>query len=428
MNTLNLLTTSTNYISVGVDGINSVSLNWIGKLISWLFDLFGNMYGAVALGVICFTLILKTIVLPLDIYSRVKSKKQALLMEKMRPQMEKLQKQYANDKTMYSQKYMELQKQNGYSPFGACLPMIISLVIFMVVFSAFSTYSNYANLSTYNSLVNAYNTSVSVYVMVDETDADDSHFLLAINETNGSHYASADDYYKAVDNGDRIVYQIDFAKFDRYYTATNGSSAFGTATTEDDRIEVVLNYVKLNARSEAAATYHKNKPANSFGWIGSMWYPDSMLNKEVPSFSDFKSAISRAASGISSIYEESYNEVTYNLSKEKSTYNGYFVLIVLAIGCMFLQQFVMMRSQKATNEFSSVDGSGARTNKWMMIIMPIIFGIFSFFYSAAFSIYMIMNTLYSLVSTLIINKVVAVRYAKKAEQEATSTRGRKRLK
>ena len=57
--------------------------------------LFSNFYGAVALGVIVFTLALKTLVLPLDIYSRVKTKKQSLLMERMRPQMEKLQKQYA---------------------------------------------------------------------------------------------------------------------------------------------------------------------------------------------------------------------------------------------------------------------------------------------------------------------------------------------
>ena len=88
------------------------------------------------------------------------------------------------------------------------------------------------------------------------------------------------------------------------------------------------------------------------------------------------------------------------------------MLIILAIGLMFLQQFIMMRSQKAANELSSVDGSAAKTNKWMMIIMPIMFGVFSFFYSAAFSVYMIVNTLYGLVSTLIINKIVSVRFSK----------------
>ena len=139
-----------------------------------------------------------------------------------------------------------------------------------------------------------------------------------------------------------------------------------------------------------------------------------MLNKKVPDFKSFSDAVARAmGSGVSATYEDNYNEVTFNLVNEKNTFNGYFVLIVLAIGLMFLQQFIMMRSQKAANELSSVDGSAAKTNKWMMIMMPIIFGVFSFFYSAAFSVYMIVNTLYGLISTLIINKIVAIRFEKK---------------
>ncbi len=410
MNIFNLLATSQEAIQAGVEEIPSIDLNWIAKLISWLFDLFADNYAGVAIGAICFTLILKTIVLPLDVFSRVKTKKQALLMEKMRPQMEKLQKQYANDKNMYNQKYMELQKQNGYSPFGACLPMLISLVIFMVVFSSFSTYSNYANLTTYNNLVAAYNESVLDYVISGKDDSQENHFLVA------------DDNYKD-------AYFVDYDRFEAYYEKENGSSPFDECTTEADKNEVVVKYIQLNAREAAKEAYDANKDVTSFFWIGNVWYPDSMMNKEVPSFSDFSSAVARAAVGssIPDTYEESYNEVTYNLSTEKDTYNGYFVLIVLAIGMMFLQQFVTMRSQKATNELSSVDGSAASTNKWMMIIMPIIFGLFSFFYSAAFSMYMIVNTTYSLISTLIINKVVSVRFEKKGLDDPR-TSNRKRLK
>ena len=164
MGTLNLLQ-STSFLDFAVDKIGMVNLNWIGKIIQWLIE----GVGIIGLGVVLFTLILKTVVLPLDVYSRVKTKKQALVMEKMRPQMEKLQKQYANDKQMYSQKVMELQKQNGYSMLGACLPMIVSLVIFMLVFSAFSTYSQYANLNTYNNMVDSYNAVSYTHLRAHET-------------------------------------------------------------------------------------------------------------------------------------------------------------------------------------------------------------------------------------------------------------------
>lgn len=48
-------------------------------------------------------------------------------------------------------------------------------------------------------------------------------------------------------------------------------------------------------------------------------------------------------------------------------------------------------------------------------MMPIIFGVFSFFYSAAFSVYMITSNVYSLAMTLITNKIVDVKFAKHGE-------------
>ena len=107
-------------------------------------------------------------------------------------------------------------------------------------------------------------------------------------------------------------------------------------------------------------------------------------------------------------------------------------MVVLSIGLMILQQFVMMRSQKAASELGSLDGSAEKTNKWMTIMMPIIFGILSLFYSAAFSTYMIINTTYSLISTLIINKIVAIRFAKTGivnrNKKGNNPNNRKRLK
>lgn len=413
-------------VSIGfLDGvilekIGMANLNWIGKIIQWLIE----GVGLVGIGVIVFTLILKTVVLPLDVFSRVKTKKQALMMEKMRPQMEKLQKQYANDKQMYNQKVMELQKQNGFSMLGACLPMIVSLVIFMVVFSAFSTYSQYANLSTYNNMVEAYNSSVQEYVYSDENDAvvHEKGFLVAgKDESTG-----------------KVEYYVNFDKFLAFYAEDKSENKPElpenfAELNESGKKEVVSSYVRVAARQASADYYRANK--DGFIWVGNIWYPDSMINKEVPDFSKFSSAVSRAVgNGVDASYESSYNEVISNLSKEKKTFNGYFVLIALAIGLMFLQQFITMRSQKATNDLGTVDGSGAKTNKWMMILMPVIYGVFSFFYSAAFSLYMITNTCFSLITTLIINKVLDVTFKKKeqtAELERSvrpNPKNRKRLK
>ena len=48
--------------------------------------------------------------------------------------------------------------------------------------------------------------------------------------------------------------------------------------------------------------------------------------------------------------------------------------------------------------------------------MTVMFAIFSFMYSATFSIYMIMSNVLSMFSTLIINKLVDISEAKKEEK------------
>ena len=424
MGTYNLLELSTNYIDFAVEKISSVNLNWIGKIIQWLIE----GVSVVGLGIILFTLILKTIVLPLDIYSRYKMKKQSLLMKAMRPQMEKLQKQYANDKQMYNQKVMELQKANGISMFGACLPMIVSLVIFIVVFNAFSTYSQYANLQSYNEMVNGYNASVAQYVLK-EKDSDeilnpDGFLIKTVDESIGAD-AYFVDFEMFVKKANEIQNEVNAEEFN--------------ALSESEKMVIVRDFVREGARKASADYYRGNK--NNFLWVKNIWYPDSLLNKEVPNFSNFSSSISRATgSGLSATYEESYNEVTYYLRNdgystgklEGKTYNGYFVLIVLAIGLMFVQQFISLRMQKDANDLSTVDGSGARTNKWMLFIMPLIYGVFSFFYSAAFSTYMITNTLYGLITMVILNKIMDVKFAKKEfggnSNTNNKTINRKRLK
>lgn len=403
---MNLLANiSDGFISFMVKQIESIDLNWIGDIIKWLVE----GVGITAVGIIIFTLVLKTIVMPLDVFSKFKTKKQSLIMERMRPQMEKLQKQYANDKNMYNQKVMELYKKNGYSMLGICLPTIVSLVIFMVVFSQFSTYSQYANLELYRGMVDAYNGVAANYVY-DDSDADSDGFLIESTDSDGE-----------------TVYRVDFDRFETYYNAhmtaeiddsyedyIAGYDSDGDGQlTENDMFRAVKNYMAGFARQAAADYYHAEK--QGFIWVGNIWYPDSMLNREVPSFDNFVSSLSRASN--LSNYEESYNEVTAYLTAEKEAYNGYFVLIVLAIGMMFLSQFVTMRMQKGMNELGTVDGSGKRTNKWLLILMPIIYGIFSFFYSAAFSIYMVVNTTYSFLTTIIVNKALDRKFKKLEERQ-----------
>ena len=81
-------------------------------------------------------------------------------MEQMRPELEKLQKQYADNKDLYNQKMMALYKKNGYSMFGACLPTILTLVMFIVAINGFTDYSKFQNQEYFYHMTNSYNNVV----------------------------------------------------------------------------------------------------------------------------------------------------------------------------------------------------------------------------------------------------------------------------
>ena len=149
-----------------------ISLNWIGRLVKGII----SSGVGVGIGIILFSLILKVIVLPFDIFQRISMRKQNIKMKENKDKMEKLQKQYANDKKMYNQKLMELQKQSGMSLLSSCLPMILSLVIFFVAIGAFNAYAKYSSVDNYNTLVDKYSTAVNEYVV--DLDADDTTYVL----------------------------------------------------------------------------------------------------------------------------------------------------------------------------------------------------------------------------------------------------------
>ena len=104
------------------------------NLLTWINKLVGN-YGW---SIVVFTLLIRLVLLPLDI----KSKKSMRAMSKIQPKVQALQKKYANDKEKLNQKTMELYRKEHVSPTAGCLPMLISLPILWIMFSAMRTLGN----------------------------------------------------------------------------------------------------------------------------------------------------------------------------------------------------------------------------------------------------------------------------------------------
>mgnify|MGYP006282814095 FL=1 len=84
------------------------------------------------LAIITFTLIIKFALLPLTL-KQTRSMKD---MQKIQPEMKKIQEKYDDDKEKQQQEMMKLYQEHGVNPASGCLPMILQLVILIPLYRA----------------------------------------------------------------------------------------------------------------------------------------------------------------------------------------------------------------------------------------------------------------------------------------------------
>lgn len=126
--------------------------NWIGMMINGLYEFIGN-YGWT---VVLFTVILKVALSPLDIWQKVVTRRNTKTMEIMKPELDKLKKQYGSNQQQFAEKQMALFKKHKYSMFSACVPSLITMAIFFIVFSGFNATIRYQNELMFFNLNNAF--------------------------------------------------------------------------------------------------------------------------------------------------------------------------------------------------------------------------------------------------------------------------------
>jgi YidC/Oxa1 family membrane protein insertase len=64
----------------------------------------------------------------------LKSTRSMLALQKLQPELKKLQEQHRNDRQAFAQAQMDLFRQHNVSPFGSCLPMLLPLPVFFALF------------------------------------------------------------------------------------------------------------------------------------------------------------------------------------------------------------------------------------------------------------------------------------------------------
>ena len=112
----------------------SAITNALLAVIEWIYTIVRNH----GWSIVIFTVLIRLILVPLDVQSRKGMRK----MQKIQPQLNALQKKYANDRAKLQQKQSELMRKERYSPLSGCLPLLIQMPILFAMFGAMRAVAN----------------------------------------------------------------------------------------------------------------------------------------------------------------------------------------------------------------------------------------------------------------------------------------------
>ena len=106
-------------------------MDFVTLMIEFL-KVLSSFVGSFGVGIILLTIIIRLAMWPLAV-SQQKSMK---MMQELQPKLKALQDRYKNDPQTLQRKMMEFYKENKFNPMSGCLPMLIQLPIFILLYSA----------------------------------------------------------------------------------------------------------------------------------------------------------------------------------------------------------------------------------------------------------------------------------------------------
>lgn len=365
---------SDNSYSVAGENVSEPT-HFMAKFMITINNALGGGVASFGWTVVLFTVILRLILSPLDIWQKVISRRNNKAMERMKPQLEALQARYADDKQRLQQEQMALYKKEKYSTMGMCLPTIVTFVVFFVVFAGFRQMVGYQFAKDYKECVKAYNTSIAEQIEANK----DADYI----EDNGDGKWDIDDIKKTQEGKD-------------FYTEAqkNAQQAVYNVYYSEDQVTI-----------------------RSFLWIKNIFVSDNWA-QAVPDFATVTGQKGMATSKLTGITIDEYNDVmadvlgTGGYGKD-GKWNGLLILPILSIALSFLSTKLLSGSQAqppappqdAQGEGAEKAQSQQQTMKMMQYVMPIMMGVFALFYSGAFALYMFTSSLCAILFQLTFNLI-----------------------
>lgn len=395
--------------TVGFLQYSASEMGAVGKLVRWMHDWLGT--GNYGWTVVLFTVMLKVVMLPMDFWQRFAMRKSAVKMQAMQPLLEDIDKRYGANSQRGNEEKQKLYKKQGYSMLGTCLPTIISMVVFFVMFGGLNDYSTYSSVTNYKKLAIVYQDT-------------------RIEALQGEEYASLKAEYDVIyaENISKFTGDEEFVDFKSKQEIWEIFVQKATDSSRTDRAANVKAFAEIRQKAMDAVKASYSADHESWLWIQNVWQPDtwSTIMSDYDKFStsvgmtDLNPELNKA------LYNDVRSAVLETGTRGSSgKWNGLMILPILSIGLSFLSLWISQRMERKNRngQTAPVNDQQAASNKMMMILMPLMMAVFGFMYTGAFAIYMVVNYSLSILSTIALRAPVEKAVQKSLEKAAKKGEG-----
>lgn len=416
-----------------------IVLNYPGGMWESIIGGFNSAMGSYIWSVILLAVLVRIVFALVDIFNKYFNMKSMRINEKMKPELEAIQKKYGHDKVLLQKKQQEIYKKYQFSMVGTCLPMLLMVVLQMVVF--LTLWTGLQNVSNYN-IARQYENTKTVYynvLLLNENENFESFYNSNLAElTYGEDFnvnTSIDLDKKQMTlefylngNPNEIIYTVMpadeetqnivnfnddpnvnaneeiFKIIDKYANEYTDDAEGNSISAQRELNNMQLN-IKAMAEDIVADYYIDNM--QSFLWIKNIYKAESpttspvFTKSEITSYlNNYYSESEREVEAQFGYEEQIFDFVVADLNERDLGVNGYYILVILAVVTSFLSIFINNKLMKKDS------GTQQPGGKAMYFIMPIILGIFTLMYTSLFAIYIIIGQIITMIFSPITNLIV----------------------
>lgn len=411
---------------------NFFLIRWIANILGFIMNLFYIVIdkfgiGKISICIIVFTIIVKLVMLPINIKQQKTMKLNSVIM----PEIQAIQKKYANKKDNDSMMKQQAElnavyQKYGTSPTGGCLPMLIQFPILLALYAVMACLPNYIN-----EIQDMYNDGVVSYVIgTDESGKSDYHTIHELKDLAGLNDVLLDE--SGDENLDKLVtayfgqkgnYEDEKIKDAVYNSFTSAySNVFGKqdawAIVEASFDEAIENAQDLKAISEADWKKVEDKDLAEYAdYTEEDW--DALI-------SSYETILDKLDDNHKDI-QVSYSFFTIDLSKSPA--NGVKIAIIIPILsalAQLLNMKISMSSQQNTGNGTA--DSMMSSMKVMSYSMCVVSAIFCYTFPAGLGLYWVISSAVQVVIQLILNKKFANMDTDQIIKQSIEKANRKRAK